>query len=210
MESGLSEQGLLEVESLACERDDRRLFHDLSFRAAAGELWQVAGPNGAGKSTLLRILAGLYGFHEGHFRWHLPEPASAGLLFLGHRNGLRDELTALENLRWLCALHDQPVHGLEVALDLVGMAGYGDVPLAQMSAGQQRRVALARLWLPGKPVWVLDEPFTALDAGGVLLLEGRLREHVAAGGLVLYSSHHRLADDVHQVLLGDGAGQVSQ
>lgn len=204
----MSEQVLLEVQSLACERDDRSLFRDLSLRASAGELWQVAGPNGAGKSTLLRILAGLYGFYSGQFHWRLPEPAAAGVLFLGHRSGLREELTAADNLRWLCALHQQPVDQLESVLAHAGMDGYADVPVGQMSAGQQRRVALARLWLPGKPVWILDEPFTAVDAAGVMLLEQRLREHVADGGLVLYSSHHRLAEDSHQVLLGDGPGRV--
>ena len=198
----------LELEALQCERDDRLLFSGLSLAAGPGELWQVAGPNGAGKSTLLRILVGLYGFFEGRVHWQTPDAGRDSLAFIGHRSGLREELTAGENLAWLCSLNVQSAAGIEAALAQVGMAGYEDVPVGQMSAGQQRRVALARLWLPGKPVWVLDEPFTALDSDGVALLESRLREHAAGGGLVIYSSHHRLADDVRQVLLGRGPGEV--
>lgn len=204
----MSESWLLKVETLACERDDRLLFRDLGFRAAGGELWQVAGPNGAGKSTLLRILAGLFGFYSGRVCWSMAGVPTQQILFLGHRSGLREELTARENLAWYCALHQQPVSAIDAALTSVGMAGYEDVPVAQMSAGQQRRVALARLWLPGKQVWILDEPFTAVDAAGVDMLEQRLRQQVADGGLVIYSSHHRLAEDSRQVLLGQGPGAV--
>ena len=200
---------LLQVEALGCERDERLLFSELDFAACAGEIWQVAGPNGAGKTTLLRILAGLHGFHDGRVRWQVPgaqrRDAHDQILFLGHLPGLREELTAEENLRWLCALHQQPVSDIPAALAAAGLAGYADAPVAAMSAGQKRRVALARLWLPGKAVWILDEPFTAIDVQGVAQIEARLREHAAGGGLVLYTSHHRLADDIRQIHLGGGA-----
>lgn len=197
---------ILRVEQLGCERDGRILFDDLAFEARAGEIWQVAGANGAGKTTLLRILAGLHGFHDGRVHWQVPGAlhprAHDQILFLGHLAGLRDELTAQENLRWLCALHHQPAALISSALAAVGLAGYDDAPVAAMSAGQQRRVALARLWLPGKAVWILDEPFTAIDAAGIELIEQRLRKQAAAGTLVIYTSHHRLAEDTRQIHLG--------
>lgn len=203
---------LLTLDALSCERDDRLLFSQLSLTASAGEIWQVAGANGAGKTTLLRVLVGLHGFYEGEVRWQLPgchhRQGRDGLLYLGHRPGLRDELTALENLRALCAIHQQDATLLPAALAAVGLRGFEDAPVGSLSAGQKRRVALARLWLPGKPVWVLDEPFTAIDLDGVALLEQQLRVHAAAGGLVIYTSHHRLAGDIHQVHLGAARPQV--
>ncbi|WP_245932449.1 cytochrome c biogenesis heme-transporting ATPase CcmA [Isoalcanivorax indicus] len=205
----MSEHPLLTVEALACERDDRLLFSDMAFTARAGEIWQVAGPNGAGKTTLLRILAGLFGFYEGVLRWRQDLVLRQAMLYLGHRPGLREELSPLENLTWLSALHGQcDDNALMEALAAAGLAGFEDLPVAHLSAGQKRRVALARLWLPGKPVWILDEPFTAIDAEGIALVEERLRHHAAQGGLVIYTSHHRLAADTRQILLGQGAAEV--
>jgi heme exporter protein A len=205
---------LLQAEQLTCERDDRTLFEGLSFRAFAGEIWQVAGPNGAGKTTLLRIIAGLHGHYDGEVRW--PDAEVAGLdprqqlLTIGHRAALRTELTPLENLRWWLALHQQRLQPerVEAALVQLGLAGYDTVPVAQLSAGQTRRVALSLLWLLDKRVWLLDEPFTALDADGVVLIETRLRELAANGALVLYSSHHRLNGEARQIQLGQGRGSV--
>jgi heme exporter protein A len=214
LRSPVTDLPLLQAEDLTCERDDRVLFAGLSFAAAAGEIWQVAGPNGAGKTTLMRIIAGLHGHYEGHLRW--PVAVSAGkdprqqMLSLGHRPGLRAELTALENLRWWLALHQQPLvtDQAERALARLGLAGYEAVPVAQLSAGQTRRVALSLLWLLDKSVWLLDEPFTALDVEGVALIETRLRELADGGALVLYSSHHRLNGEARQICLGRGAGEV--
>lgn len=205
---------LLQAEDLTCERDDRVLFAGLSFAAAAGEIWQVAGPNGAGKTTLMRIIAGLHGHYEGQLRW--PAAVSAGkdprqqMLSLGHRPGLRVELTPLENLHWWLALHQQRLAAEQAgqALARLGLAGYETVPVAQLSAGQTRRVALSLLWLLDKSVWLLDEPFTALDVDGVALIETRLRQLADAGALVLYSSHHRLDGEARQICLGRGAGEV--
>lgn len=205
---------LLHADNLLCERDDRVLFERLSWSAFPGELWQITGPNGAGKTTLMRILAGLHGHFEGELRWPVAE--SEGVdprqqrLMIGHRAGLRAELTALENLRWWLALHQQRLDVAQAgkALARLGLAGYETVPVAQLSAGQARRVALTLLWLLDKPVWLLDEPFTALDADGVSLIEQRLRALADNGALVLYSSHHRVNGEARRIALGTGAGEV--
>ena len=210
----MSDLPLLQADQLTCERDDRVLFDGLCFAARAGEIWQVAGPNGAGKTTLMRVIAGLHGDFSGRFDW--PAALAAGqdprqqLLTIGHRPGLRVELTPLENLRWWLALHqaDLNIVRAEQVLARLGLAGYETVPVAQMSAGQARRVALSMLWLVDKSVWLLDEPFTALDVDGVALIEGRLRELAGAGGLVLYSSHHRVNGEARQIRLGGGPGEV--
>ena len=199
---------LLELQQLGCERDGRLLFADLSLTARPGELWQVSGGNGAGKTTLLRILAGLHGDFSGLLAW--PAAAAAGddprqrMLMLGHRSGLRVELTALENLAWWLALHQCRLDRGAALLVLarLGLAGYETVPVAQLSAGQQRRVALSLLWLLDKQVWLLDEPFTALDSAGVALIEARLVELTDAGALVLFSSHHRLDPRARHIRLG--------
>lgn len=212
--SPVTDLPLLQADDLTCERDDRVLFAGLSFAASAGEIWQVAGPNGAGKTTLMRIIAGLHGHYEGRLHW--PAAISAGqdprqqMLSLGHRPGLRVELTPLENLHWWLALHQQRLipEQAEQALARLGLAGYETVPVAQLSAGQTRRVALSLLWLLDKSVWLLDEPFTALDADGVALIETRLRELADDGALVLYSSHHRLDGEARRISLGRGAGEV--
>ncbi|MEO1900142.1 MAG: cytochrome c biogenesis heme-transporting ATPase CcmA [Alcanivorax sp.] len=193
----------LTVRRLSCERDDRMLFRELAFSAGDGEIWQITGANGAGKTTLLRILVGLHGFFEGEVRWR--EPLAPSLLYLGHQPGVREELSARENLRYSQALSGQ-AGDPDAALDAVGLYGFEDVPAGRLSAGQKRRIALARLWLAPKPVWVLDEPFTAIDQDGVARLDARLRQAAAAGTLVLYTSHHRVGDDVRRLHLGDAGG----
>lgn len=198
----------VQANALFCERDARILFKGLSFSAKSGEIWQVVGPNGAGKTTLLRILAGLFQFFDGDVMWHgVARHEAKPLLYLGHRAGLREELTAEENLKWLAALHRQPLGDIAAALSQVGLRGYEDVFVADMSAGQKRRVALARLWLPGKQVWILDEPFTALDVDGVAMMEVRLREFANEGGLVIYTSHHKVDENCKIIQLGKKAGQ---
>lgn len=178
----------LQARGLSCERDRRLLFEQLDLQLRPGDMLQVGGPNGSGKTSLLRVLAGLL-------------PATAGdvqregaLLWLGHAAGIKELLSAEENLAWLCALH-APASRAEIAqaLRAVGLAGFEDVPCHTLSAGQQRRVALARLYLPGPPLWVLDEPFSALDAGGVAQLETHLARHCENGGMVLLTTHHSLS-----------------
>jgi heme exporter protein A len=205
------QSALLHISDLACERDDRELFAGLSLRASGGDIVQVAGANGSGKTTLIRALAGLFGGFTGTIDWPLYRQQGSDpreqMLYLGHRAGLRDELTARENLRWWCALHRCASSGTDAALAMVGLAGFEDVPVQQLSAGQRRRVMLSLLWSAPKQVWLLDEPFTALASDGVTQVEARIREHAAGGGLVLYSSHHRLDADVRHVRLGQMAGE---
>ena len=182
---------LLEAQALGIERGGRQLFADFSLRVEAGELVHLRGANGAGKTTLLRILSGLsrYGF-DGEVSVRAP------CLFIGHHSAVKGLLTPRENLHW----HPSGERfgddaAIDAALDEVGLYGYEDVPVAQLSAGQQRRVNLARLYLSRRPLWLLDEPFTAIDVQGVARLQQRFLEHAITGGAVLLTSHQSLDVD---------------
>jgi heme exporter protein A len=210
----------LQARRLACERDDRWLFHDLDLEIRAGEILRVEGPNGSGKTTLLKILAGQPMEHAGEVLWNgtpLRRSRSdflANLLYLGHAPGVKAALTPLENLAWYQALAGEP--GDEAsrlgALERIGLAGFEDLPAAQLSAGQQRRVALARLELTPRLLWVLDEPFTAIDRQGVAALEARLEAHAERGGGVLVTTHHELraSSGLRRLTLGEGGGGVER
>ena len=195
----------LTVRGLGCERDDRILFRDLDFSADDGEIWQITGPNGSGKTTLLRILCGLHGFHDGRVVWSSPRDET--VLYLGHEPGVREELSARENLQYSRALSGQSGDP-DAALAAVDLLGFEDIPAARLSAGQKRRIALARLWLGGKRVWILDEPYTAIDRQGVERLDRRLRAAADEGVLVIHTSHHRVAEGTRRVDL-DGRGAVT-
>lgn len=190
---------LLEATNLELLRADRVLARGLSFALLAGEVLRVEGANGAGKTTLLRSLAGLYSGFSGElsYRGQALDAGRRRLLrgcshFLGHAPAISLALTARENLRWLATLQMQAVEGAAIdnALARVGLAGYGEVACQQLSAGQRRRVALARLFVSPAELWLLDEPFSALDKTAVAALEDWISEFAAAGGAVLLTTHH--------------------
>ncbi|MEX3772078.1 cytochrome c biogenesis heme-transporting ATPase CcmA [Pseudomonas sp. MYb118] len=190
---------VLQTVALACERDLRLLFENLDLRLASGEMVQISGPNGSGKTSLLRLLSGLMQPTAGQILLNdqpLNEQRSElarNLLWIGHAAGIKDLLTPEENLSWLCALHHPAsLEAIQDALALVGLRGFEDVPCHTLSAGQQRRVALARLYLDSPPLWILDEPFTALDKQGVAQLESHLASHCERGGMVVLTTHHTL------------------
>lgn len=188
---------MLEVTNLECARGDRRLFAGVGFRLDAGELLHVSGHNGAGKTTLLRTLVGLTQPVDGEIRWQGAPVAKLGedyrgqLAYLGHGNGIKEELTPLENLAvsarvaGLAADEERDFQ----ALGEVGLASRADLPCRVLSQGQKRRVALARLIRDRRPLWVLDEPFVALDVAAVAWLAERIGAHVAGGGLAVLTTH---------------------
>ena len=191
---------MLDVIQLGCERDDRTLFSNLSFLLSPGEILQIEGRNGAGKTTLLRILAGLSTDYSGDIHWKsLPLNEVYGdfrlnCYFLGHKPGLKPELTPLENLRWrLQIANNSPQQSsLLEALQRVQLGGFEEVPCSHLSAGQHRRVAIAGLFISDALLWILDEPFTSIDMDGIDWLEARLYEHAERGGMVLVTSHQPL------------------
>jgi len=192
-------QTSLEAIDLRCVRGERTLFQDLSFTLKGGELLRIGGPNGSGKTSLLRIACGLLEPDQGEVRWggqgvrKLKEEFWARLLYLGHANALKDDLTAAENLGIACTLAGVVADGRRIAaaLQRLGLAGRANLPARVLSQGQRRRVALARLALgEGAALWVLDEPFTALDAAAVETVQGLIGGHVSRGGGVLYTTHH--------------------
>ncbi|SFR49796.1 heme exporter protein A [Marinobacter daqiaonensis] len=188
---------LLKAECLECERDGRFLFRDLSFSIVPGTLTRVEGPNGSGKTTLLRILAGLNDNWSGQVLWrgrprHRQwESVRRNLLYLGHRPGIKALLTPLENLQALAAGRQAVTNRiLEQALAQVGLGPWCHVPCQNLSAGQKRRVALARLLFADEPLWLLDEAFTALDVDAVAAVENLLLDQVRRGGAVVMTTHH--------------------
>jgi len=192
---------MLEVVNLQCTRGDRRLFSGIAFELGPGELLHLHGHNGSGKTTLMRALCGLVTPTEGEVRWQ-GEPIrsqrdefNAELLYLGHKNGIKEDLTGVENLLVACRLV-----GLEVdegkaweVLERMGLRGHEDLPARVLSQGQQKRVALSRLLLSEARLWLLDEPFVGLDAAAVELLQSVIRDHVAKGGMVVLTTHQEVA-----------------
>lgn len=192
---------ILECCDIAFERDFVPIFSGLSFALRRGEMLQVSGANGAGKTTLLRMLATSLTPSTGQILWRgeslerCKAAYRSDLTYLGHQAGIKAELTPRENLRWLLPFHPNASGSVEEALSAVGLAGLEDSLCATLSAGQQRRVALARLHLSTATLWVLDEPFTAIDRDGVSRLEQLMRAHTSRGGVVILTTHQPLGLD---------------
>jgi len=193
---------ILEFKNFICERDGQALFRPLNFSLSPGDLVQISGPNGAGKTTFLRAVCGLFDDWSGELFWQGQATRTPGyemcsnLLYLGHQPGVKKSLTAAENLHWFFGSHGRAFPGqVSEALAQVGLSGYEDVFCHQMSAGQMRRVALARLYVSSAAIWILDEPFTAIDRAGVRNLETLIQRHTSKGGLVILTTHQPLALD---------------
>lgn len=189
----------LRVCDLSCVRDDRLLLDRLSFEVQDGQIGLIEGRNGSGKTTLLRILCGMRFADSGDILWGGQSAPRLGSIFLnqvayvGHHDGIKRELTALENLQLAQLLSRANGVAAQDALQEIGLRGFEDVPCRNLSAGQRRRVALARLLITHHPLWILDEPFTSLDRDGIALFEGIMARHIAAGGMVVMTAHHDLS-----------------
>lgn len=192
---------MLEASQIECVRGNRRLFRDLSFRLEAHQALRVRGENGSGKTSLLRIIAGLSPAESGSVSWNAGSIRALGedylhdLLFVGHSNGLKDDLSPVENLRYALVLAgvgaDDPA--LRAALAEQGLTAVADLPVKLLSQGQKRRVALARLLFSAqKPLWILDEPFIALDAASVERLASTITRQLRRGGMVIFTTHQEV------------------
>jgi heme exporter protein A len=192
---------MLSISQLSCSRGNKPLFTDVSLTLQAGQALHLEGDNGVGKTSLLRIVCGLSPADSGEVRWdgqtiqHHATAYRAALLYLGHGLSLKEELTAVENLLSDAAVAGRTLTQTQalVALARMGLRGREHLPLRVMSQGQKRRTALARLLASQAPLWVLDEPFVALDTQAVDGLRVLLAEHVAHGGMVLFTSHQPVA-----------------
>lgn len=199
----------LEARGLKSIRDDRVLFKALGFKLCPGQALQIEGPNGSGKTTLLRILCGLGIASDGEILWNGESiednrvDYTSAMAFIGHAHGIKSELTPLENLQVAMAMENTREDvSLEAILEKVGLRGFEDVPARTLSAGQCRRVAMGRLFMSYAKLWILDEPFTALDVQGQAQIETMMVDHVNQGGMVILTSHHplQLADGMLQTI----------
>ena len=192
---------MLSANELACERGERLLFKNLGFELGNGEALLVRGGNGHGKTSLLRILSGLSVPATGDVRWRgeaiskAHEQYGREMAYIGHANGIKDDLTPMENLRIAAALDGRVLDDATAmaALEQVGLSRCVDLPARVLSFGQRRRVALAGLMTAGALLWILDEPLTGLDVQGVAMVEQMIRDHVVAGGLAIMTTHQPLA-----------------
>ncbi|NOU00099.1 MAG: cytochrome c biogenesis heme-transporting ATPase CcmA [Gallionella sp.] len=199
---------MLEVRKLACSRGDHRLFSELSFTLDSGQIMQVQGANGSGKTSLLRSLCGFLMPDEGEIIWRgenireLDEEYYAEMMYLGHLNAIKDELSGLENLRISAGLSGVELTEKEAmdALRRMGLKGREMLPTKVLSQGQRRRVALARMLVNDAKLWILDEPLAALDVGAVALIQQLIAEHLARQGMVIFTTHQPLIVDGIDVL----------
>lgn len=191
---------MLEVRDLEVMRGDHRLFSNLGFSLQEGELLRLRGSNGSGKTSLLRAVCGLLEPSEGEVLWKGENIRSQrdeynnALTYLGHHNGIKAELTGFENLRLNSTLSGNNVSEDQIydALGEIGLAGREDLPTQVLSQGQKRRVALARLLISEADLWILDEPFTALDVGAVAMLSQLIERHLQKGRMVMFTTHQEV------------------
>ncbi|MGH8553288.1 MAG: cytochrome c biogenesis heme-transporting ATPase CcmA, partial [Methylococcales bacterium] len=191
------EQTRLEVFGLCCIRDERDLFNDLNFEIPGGQILVVEGPNGCGKTSLLRILCGIRAQESGSVLWcgeaidQLGAIYHEQIAYVGHHDGVKRELTVLENVRVARALGKASERDIDEILQQIRLAGCEDIKALALSAGQRRRLALSRLLATDSRLWILDEPFTSLDKCGIAIFADLLVAHAANGGLVVMTSHHK-------------------
>lgn len=198
---------MLEVVNLGCVRGTRRLFKDLNFAVQPGELVELRGANGSGKTSLLRILCGLASPTEGEVRWQgksirsLGEEYAGVVAYLAHQNGVKDELSALENLRIAGGVSGNvtSMSDARVILEKVGLNRQQNLPARSLSAGQKRRVALARLLATQATVWILDEVLTSLDDAAIKLSRSFISDHLSRGGMAIIATHQELDLDTARV-----------
>ena len=204
---------VLSSENLACVRGERLIFSGIAFDLDAGEVLVVTGANGSGKTSLLRIVCGLLEAAAGEIRWNgssaraLGDDFFAELAYLGHHNGLKDDLSATENMQVWAGVSGITVDraAARQALARMGLAGREDLPVRWLSQGQKRRAAIARLLVAERPLWVLDEPFAGLDRASTVTVEALLQEHLAEGGMAILTTHQDLgavAASVRRLELG--------
>ena len=192
----MSNTELLQISNLACIRDDRVLFEHLNLSLAAGQILLVEGRNGSGKTSLLRILTGLKLADEGEVLWQgkaidqLAADYTEQVSYVGHHDGVKRDLSCLENLRLVQAMGKPSGVELDEALDRVSLYRYGDTRVSNLSAGQRRRLALSRLMVTDSLLWILDEPFTSLDKKSMASFESMFESHLAGQGIIVMTSHH--------------------
>jgi heme exporter protein A len=199
-----SHEPQLDIRALHLWRGERHLLRGVSFTLKRGELLQVIGPNGVGKTSLLRCIVGLMPVESGDILWsdqpleRCRDEFHQQLVYLAHSNALKTDLTALENLRYAIALR-RSVSDEEIsaALARLQISGCADLPARSLSAGQKRRVAIARILLTRAPLWILDEPITNLDAAGIAMFEACMAEHLSTGGMILTAAHQLLLQGRH-------------
>jgi len=192
---------MLSVSHLSCTRGDKRLFSDVSFTLAPGQWLHLEGDNGVGKTSLLRLVCGLSALEQGQIQWqnlsvaHNPEEFRANLAYLGHQLALKEDLTPLENLQADAAVAGRTVSVFEAmaALAQLGLRGREHLPVRVLSQGQKRRTALSRLALSHAKLWVLDEPFVALDGAAQNALSNVINQHLNQQGMVLLTSHQAVS-----------------